>query len=124
MSSCERNTVVKLVEGSSPPTFHLSGDGIMMIIVLFGPYGGEYGKDGNPKPIWEVNTKDGGKIINAYSPFIYGVLPNDLYQRTPKGTGAPVLEEGKEYVLHFAVAGAKAGGACFRMKNGKALSCR
>jgi hypothetical protein len=126
ISGCviEIDTKVKLVEGSSPPTFLFSGNGAFMIVVLFGPYEGDYGKDGNPKPIWEVNTMGGSQMITKYSPFTYGKLQKGLYQRTPENGEIPVLEEGKEYHIHVEVAGANGGDACFRIESGRAVSCR
>jgi hypothetical protein len=122
----EVSTKVKLVEGSNPPAFEISGNGTSPIFLMFGPYEGDYGKDGDPPPLWEIDPKPEalGIEVNKYSPFTYGQVPAGYMQNKPTNSQVPELLEGKEYYLYIHVNSANAGGTCFRIQNQKAVSCK
>jgi hypothetical protein len=122
----EVDTKVKLKEGATPPTFHITGNGTSPIFLVFGPYEGDYGKDGNPTPLWEIDPKPEvqGMEVSKYSPFIYGQIPSGYVRRNPKDDRIPGLLEGKEYHFYVHVNGANGEGICFRIHGGKAVRCR
>jgi hypothetical protein len=122
----EVDTKVNLKEGVIPPTFYITGNGTSPIFLVFGPYEGDYGKDGNPTPLWELDPKPGarGMEVSKYSPFIYGQIPNGYIQRNPKDNRIPILLEGKEYHFYVHVNSANGEGICFRIQDGKTVGCK
>lgn len=122
----ESDTKVKLVEGSAPPTFEITGNGTSPTFLMFGPYEGDYGKDGHPPPLWEIDPKPEarGIEVNKYSPFTYGKIPAGYKQSEPKNNQIPELLEGKEYHFYVHVNSANGDGFCFRIQNQKAIRCR
>lgn len=125
-ASFEADTKVKLVDGSTPPTFEITGNGTSPIFLMFGPYEGDYGKDGNPSPLWEIDPKPEarGIRVNKYSPFTYGQIPAGYIQNKPKNNQIPELLEGKEYHFYVHVNSANGDGSCFRIQNQKAVRCK
>jgi hypothetical protein len=119
-------TRVKLVEDSNPPAFEVSGNGTSPIFLMFGPYEGDYGKNGDPPPLWEIDPKPEAQRIevNKYSPFTYGQIPAGYMQKKPMNNQIPALLEGKEYHFYVHVNSASGGGTCFRIQNQKAVSCK
>ena len=91
----EIDTEVKLIDGSYPPSFKITGNGSSPIFLMFGPYEGDYGKDGNPFPLWELVPKPDaqGIDVNRYSPFTYGQIPVGYRQNKPKDNQPPKLLE-------------------------------
>jgi len=122
----ESDTKVKLVEGSAPPTFEITGSGTSPIFLVFGPYEGNYGKDGDPPPYWEIDPKPEarGIEVSKYSPFTYGQMPAGYIQNKPKNNQIPEMFEGKEYHFYVHVNSANGDGVCFRIQNQKAISCK
>jgi len=122
----EADTKVKLVEGSAPPAFKITGNGKSAIFLMFGPNEGDYGKDGNPPPLWEIDPKPEARDIevNKYSPFTYGNIPAGYTQNKPKNDQIPELLEGKEYTFYVHVNSANGDGICFRIQNQKAVRCK
>ena len=122
----EIDTEVELIDESNPPSFKITGNGRSPILLVFGPYEGDYGKDGNPIPIWELDpTSHMGEIeVNRYSPFTYGQIPAGHLQKKPNGGLPPKLLEGKEYHFYVHVNSANGGGTCFRIQNQKAVKCQ
>ncbi len=122
----EVDTKVTLKEGASPPVFYITGNGTSPIFLVFGPYEGNYGKDGNPPPLWELDPEPAarGIEVNKYSPFTYGQLPSGYIQGKPKENRIPELLEGKEYSFYIHVNSANGGGTCFRIQDGKAAGCK
>jgi hypothetical protein len=122
----EIDTEVKLIEGSYPPSFKITGNGSSPIFLMFGPYEGDYGKDGNPLPLWELDPKPDaqGIEVNRYSPFTYGQIPIGYRQNKPKDDQPPKLLEGKEYHFYVHVNSANGSGVCFRIQDQKAVKCR
>lgn len=125
-ASFEVDTKVKLIDGSTPPTFEITGNGTSPIFLVFGPYEGDYGKDGDPPPYWEIDPKPEmrGMEVNKYSPFTYGQIPAGYIQNKPKNNQIPELLEGKEYHFYVHVNGANGDGICFRIQNQKAIRCK
>lgn len=122
----EKDTRVQLIDGSIPPAFEIKGNGTSPIFLVFGPYEGGYGKDGNPLPVWEIDPERNAQGIEAYkySPFTYGQIPKGYIQNNPKDGQTPVLLEGKEYRFYVHVNSANGGGTCFRIYNQKAIKCK
>jgi len=122
----EVDTKVKLEEDATPPRFYLTGNGVSPIFLVFGPYEGDYGKDGNPPPLWEIDPKPEAREVEVskYSPFTYGQIPGGYVQRKPKDNRIPTLLEGKEYHFYVHVNSANGGGVCFRIQDGKAVKCK
>ena len=122
----EVDTRVKLREGAAPPTFDITGNGTSTIFLVFGPYEGDYGKDWNPPPLWELDPKPEarGMEVSKYSPFTYGQVPSGYIQRNPKDNRIPTLLEGKEYHFYVHVNSANGDGICFRIQDGKAVGCK
>jgi len=122
----EVDTKVKLEEGAGPPRFYITGNGTSPTFLIFGPYEGDYGKDGNPNPLWQLDPKPEaqGMEVSKYSPFTYGQVPIGFIQSKPKDDRIPTLLEGKEYHFYVHVNSANGGGVCFRIQNGKAVKCK
>jgi hypothetical protein len=125
-ASFEIDTRVELVDDSNPPIFKITGNGASPTFLMFGPYEGEYGRDGKPLPLWEIDPKPEirGREVSRYSPFTYGHIPEGYTQSIPKNDQIPQLLEGKEYHFYVYVNSANGGGICFRIRNQKAVKCR
>jgi hypothetical protein len=122
----EVDTKVELKEGANPPTFNITGNGKSAIFLMFGPFEGDYGKDGNPAPFWELDPKQEVQEmeVSKYSPFVYGQIPSGYIKHKPKDDRIPALLEGKEYLFYVHVNSANGDGICFRIQGGKAVRCR
>jgi hypothetical protein len=110
-----------MVQGSSPPTFKLSGTGIVRQVSVYGPYNSwaELKSDQNSTCLLELSASR-RVLVEEISPFVYGQVPSGLTQVNPKSGEAPQLLEGKFYLLLVYVASASTAGHPFTVRNGKA----
>lgn len=123
----EKDTKVKLVEGSDPPTFELSGNGVRPVFLVWGPFDSRADMEKMNKdtpPLMELDVKPGteGQVITKYSPFVYGKIPPDYYLKLPSDGKMPSLIEGKFYSFYVYVLNANGGGDCFLIQQGKAVN--
>ena len=87
ISACERRTRVRL-EGGNPPTFILSGSGVLGGLVIDGPQPERFRSPSDKENIlWEIEPERmPGKLVEELHSVTYGVIP-DGYKQTIPGHG-------------------------------------
>jgi hypothetical protein len=122
----ERGTQVTIVNDGMPPSFKLSGNGIVARIFFNGPYDTIETKEieaklGDPA-IWEI---DAPRLTVDELPILkYGSLSPGFTQIKPSSGPPPNLIDGKCYRLTIPTIGAPGGGMHFCIRNGKAEKVR
>ncbi|HEX2489531.1 MAG TPA: hypothetical protein VHR27_09015 [Blastocatellia bacterium] len=122
----ERRTQVTIADDGMPPSFKLSGSGIVARIFFNGPYDGIDTKEieaklSNPA-IWELDAPRSN--IDDLPILKYGSLPPGFTQIKPSSGPPPDLIDGKCYSVTIPTIGANGGGVHFCIRNGKAEKVR
>jgi hypothetical protein len=127
----EVNTRIRLVEGSSPPSFKLYGTGEQAGFWVYGPRSTcnelETFRLGVETPLWRAASKSSNddRTVFNLSTLTYGELPAGYKQEVPAGEPvAPALQDGKYYLLWVSVNGASNNALKFQVKGGKASPCQ
>jgi hypothetical protein len=122
----ERRTRVTIADDGMPPSFKLSGSGVVARIFFNGPYDGIDTKEieaklSNPA-IWEIDAPRSN--IDDLPILKYGSLPPGFTQIKPTNGPPPDLIEGKCYSVTIPTISADGGGIHFCIRNGKAEKVR
>jgi hypothetical protein len=124
MSSCERDTAVKL-EGGNPPVFVLSGSGTLRFAVIHGSKRMRSNEGDRDFAVWEIHEPDPEHArvetrVERMGSVTYGKVPDGYKQIYPENDGEPpVLVEGAKYEYWFETADANGARGYFRIKDGK-----
>jgi hypothetical protein len=122
----EKDTRVSIIDINNPPTFKLSGSGILMRFIVSGPYSRleelEHTATGNTSETWEISpTGYAGKEASKLPTVNYGVLPPGFTQITPK-EGSPLqLKEDMYYAIALPSISANYRRLCFTIQSNKAI---
>jgi hypothetical protein len=97
-SGCERRTRVRL-EGGNPPTFVLSGSGVLGGFVIYRPEAERVGSlDDKNNIAWEIEAKQmPGELVERLGSITYGAVPNGYRQVIPGSGEPPLLKPAKRY---------------------------
>lgn len=123
---CERRTKVQF-EGGNPPTFVLSGSGLLDEILVFSPEAEASAKSSpfdETHAIWKVVGEKRGEegMSRVESLHItYGIAPKAYKQVKPDHGSPPPLTEGTRYGYWFVTVNAPWGAGYFEIRNGKAV---
>ncbi len=128
----EINTHIELVEGSNPPRFNISGNGVDAEFLLYGPYQSceEEANIATPlyerQPVWQISppSRRNDKGVSNYSPLVYGAIPQGYEQVWPKTVQTPDLVDDKYYLLWVRVNSASNHAIVFHYKDKRAYKCK
>ena len=123
ISACERRTEVRL-QGGNPPTFILSGSGVLGGLRIYGP---EPERFRSPRAkdnvVWEINAADlRGEFVEKLHEITYGVVPKGYKQLAPEQGNAPPLIPGKHYRYDFVTGEAPGAIGYFEIRDGVAVT--
>ena len=119
---CEIDTRVSISDAHNPPTFKLSGNGILMTLFVYGPEasvnGFHKGID-EIKPIWKFNAPSSSQMIADLPLIKYRETPAGFVQVEPKQGPPPPIIEGQYYMLVPVSGNANWHSICFIVSGGK-----
>lgn len=121
IGSCERDTKL-IIEGGNPPSFVMTGSGILTSIRVRGPQK-QREVEGEDKYLsWVIEIDDGNKPrrVEQLSPLTYGTVPDGFKQIYPERGAAPPIVEGEKYYVRVVTSEANGDGKYFMIRNGKA----
>jgi hypothetical protein len=121
ISGCERRTQVTL-EGGNPPTFILSGSGVLSGVVIYSPERLK-GSTDEKDPLWEIKEVDlHGELVERVHSITYGVVPAGYQQATPATGAPPPLIPGKRYRYWIVTGEAPGAIGYFEIRDGVAVA--
>ena len=119
---CEIDTRVSISDAHNPPTFKLSGNGILVTLFVYGPepsVDGFHKSINGIKPIWKIDAATSSQNIRNLPLIKYGETPADFVQVAPKEGPPPPIIEGQYYMLVPVSGNANWHSICFIVSGGK-----
>jgi len=122
LSSCEIPTKL-VVRGGNPPSFQLSGNGLLTSFRVRGPRKQRDAEGEDASMYWMIKRSDGqsGDTVSRIGTIVYGELPRGYRNIYPETGQVPQLEEGERYYVEVITADAEWASAYFTIEGGKAV---
>jgi hypothetical protein len=125
MLSCEIPTSLT-IEGGTPPSFRLSGNGVLTELRVRGPKKQRDILGEDASMYWVIKRKHGeaGLTVSSLGTVMYGEVPQGYMTIYPESGPAPPLQDGERYYVQVITMDAPGASGHFTLNEGKVVQER